>query len=134
SLKVQPVCHGRRALPTRPIKLVTGFAHGTIARNPCRPESPALTVTLCLESLMRPSLFILSASLLTLTLAGCANTPQARPDGAKVCPTPRPQACTREYQPVIGFDASGKRLGSYGNHCTACGDNQVIYTLPESRD
>lgn len=64
-------------------------------------------------------------------LAGCADGPVTPPAGAQTCPTPRPTLCTREYRPVIGYDAAGHRTGQYGNHCAACGDEAVIYTLPK---
>jgi len=82
---------------------------------------------------MRPAFTSLLAGLSILTVlsaAGCTSDPQRLPDGAQTCPTPRPQMCTRDYRPVTGFDIDGNRLGSYGNHCTACGDARVIYTLP----
>lgn len=85
---------------------------------------------------MRPALISLLAGLAVLagltalSVAGCTSDPRSLPDGAQTCPTPRPQMCTRDYRPVTGFDADGNRLGSYGNHCSACGDARVIYTLP----
>ena len=83
---------------------------------------------------MRRTPFLLLAGCAVLTLAGCADRPAAPPPGANTCPTPRPTMCTREYRPVIGYDAAGQRLGEYGNHCTACGDETVIYTLPKGRE
>lgn len=76
---------------------------------------------------VRTSLF---AGLAALALAGCTSQPVTPPDGATACPTQRSQMCTREYQPVTGFDADGQSLGEYGNRCTACADHSVIYTVP----
>lgn len=83
---------------------------------------------------MRLTLIPMLAGITVLTLAGCASQSKPPPAGAKTCPTPRAKMCTREYRPVIGFNADGQRLGSYGNHCSACGDEKVMYTLPQSRN
>ena len=49
----------------------------------------------------------------------------------RFCPEPRPQACTMEYRPAIGYDKNGKKVGQFGNACHACGQDGVYYTLPE---
>ncbi|MBN2459286.1 DUF333 domain-containing protein [Candidatus Woesearchaeota archaeon] len=49
------------------------------------------------------------------------------------CTEPRPEACTKEYMPVCGwFDSSIQCLAypcaqTYGNKCTACADEKVVY-------
>ena len=83
---------------------------------------------------MRRTPICLLAGFAALTLAGCADRPVTPPPGAQTCPTPRPTLCTREYRPVVGYDAAGHRVDEYGNHCTACGDEKVLYTLPKGHD
>ncbi|MBL7250963.1 hypothetical protein ACLD02_01970 [Alloalcanivorax sp. C16-2] len=62
---------------------------------------------------------------------GCAQQAVAPPADANLCPEPRPQACTMEYRPAIGYDKTGKQVGKFGNACHACGQDGVYYTLPE---
>lgn len=56
------------------------------------------------------------------------------------CKDPRPQACTKEYQPVCASKDTGVRCikspcpseedVSYGNACTACADPKVHGYVP----
>jgi len=43
----------------------------------------------------------------------------------QACQDPRPQICTADYRPVCGQSGSGPTQ-TYGNACSACGDNAVI--------
>lgn len=73
--------------------------------------------------------------LLLLTLAtGCAHQTAKLPDNARLCPESRPQMCTMEYRPVIGYDRAGEKVGKFGNACHACGQDGVHYTLPEGKE
>ncbi len=40
------------------------------------------------------------------------------------CATPKPNVCTREYQPVCGFESDGNHK-TFGNACEACANTQV---------
>lgn len=62
---------------------------------------------------------------------GCTQQAVAPPANANICPDPRPKACSMEYNPAIGYDKTGKRVGKFGNACNACGQDGVYYTLPE---
>ncbi|MFP1681989.1 hypothetical protein ACLD0W_05720 [Alloalcanivorax sp. C16-1] len=67
--------------------------------------------------------------------SGCAQQPAAQlPEEARVCPDSRPQMCTMEYRPVIGYDRTGEPVGKFGNACHACGQENVHYTLPEGKE
>lgn len=41
------------------------------------------------------------------------------------CPDVRPEVCTMEYDPVLGFKANGESM-EYGNKCSACSDAEVV--------
>lgn len=87
----------------------------------------------------------LSASLLVASvLAACAQTsaPVAAkpPPAMSVCTEPRPEMCTRQYQPVCAQKDTGVRCvttpcpstewKTYGNGCDACSDAKVIGHVP----
>ncbi len=41
------------------------------------------------------------------------------------CQAPRPQMCTRQYDPVCGIAADGVRK-TQGNACSACSDAAIV--------
>lgn len=41
------------------------------------------------------------------------------------CPDVRPELCTMEYDPALGFKANGESE-EYGNKCSACSDPEVV--------
>lgn len=45
------------------------------------------------------------------------------------CPEQRPQMCTMEYMPVIGWQEDGATQ-EYANKCGACADGAVVGYLP----
>lgn len=45
------------------------------------------------------------------------------------CTDPRPQMCTRQYDPVCGQRSAGEPK-TYGNACTACSDASVVGHRP----
>jgi hypothetical protein len=47
------------------------------------------------------------------------------PAGMVYCPEVRPEICTMEYDPVLGFKANGESA-EYSNKCTACSDTEVV--------
>ena len=61
---------------------------------------------------------ILSAGLVT----GCAQKQAS--DNLELCEDPRPQICTREYNPVCATLNDGSRK-TYATGCTACSDQAV---------
>jgi len=75
------------------------------------------------------SLFLL---LLSLSAASCTTTSEQRNDindpGALdliICEQPRPQICTREYNPVCGtLEDGGTVTGSTA--CTSCSDPKIV--------
>ena len=77
-----------------------------------------------------------TAMILGLMVAGCtqpdANSEQKEPPrdpSRTVCTDPRPQICTREYNPVCARLTNGKDK-TYATGCTACSDIKVVsYTL-----
>ena len=69
----------------------------------------------------------LALPLALLVLAACQEKDNASkpPDwAARLCQSPRPQICTREYRPVCGYRLDGT-VRTYGNPCDACADRQV---------
>lgn len=92
---------------------------------------------------MRPSIFILFASLL---ISACQDrheqdaptetiNPQEESQSLNQCPENRPDVCTQIYQPVCGLVDTGIRcittpcpsaeFKTFGNACTACSDTNV---------
>ena len=77
---------------------------------------------------------LLAAALLTAAV-GCGERPQSVADYSE-CQDPRPQMCTREYQPVCALVDTGIRCvtepcpsqsrKTYGNACDACADAAVM--------
>ncbi len=61
-------------------------------------------------------------------------------DGATTCTEPRPEMCTKDYRPVCATVDTGIRCitapcpsteqRTYGNACSACGDEKVISHVP----
>jgi hypothetical protein len=45
------------------------------------------------------------------------------------CSDPRPEMCTRQYDPVCGLRRDGSTR-TYGNACTACSDAEVVSHRP----
>lgn len=59
-------------------------------------------------------------------LLGCTSAPDDRPDPTwSSCPEPRPEICTREYDPVCARHSDG-RWQTHSTGCTACSDADVI--------
>lgn len=70
---------------------------------------------------------------LALLLTGCASEPTVPlglPGDTQVCPEEKPEACTMEHRPVVGYDDQGGVLGEYGNACSGCAQEGVSYTSP----
>jgi hypothetical protein len=76
---------------------------------------------------------MLSLLSLSLLIAGCATTSEEEnkinnEPGALdliLCEEPRPQICTREYDPVCATLQDGStKTGSTG--CTSCSDHEVV--------
>ncbi len=73
-----------------------------------------------------------SLACLSLLLVACATTSEEKNDinepGALdliLCEEPRPQVCTREYNPVCATLKNGSlKTGSTG--CTSCSDPEVV--------
>ena len=67
-----------------------------------------------------------------LMIAGCtqpdADNVQKAPNRT-LCTDPRPQICTREYNPVCATRTDGSSQ-SYATGCTACADTKVISYVP----
>ena len=71
-----------------------------------------------------------------LTIYGCAakeskEAPAERPYRTKIqiCPEPRPEMCTQQYEPVCGqFSRGGSK--TYSNWCSACSDKTVESYAP----
>jgi hypothetical protein len=71
-----------------------------------------------------------------LLMSGCSATKTIKPDEAKsvntkitICPEPRPEFCTQQYDPVCGQLSQGGSQ-TYPNWCTACSDKSVESYLP----
>ena len=67
-------------------------------------------------------------------LSGCMQTTAATEsvtagDQMRRCQEPRPQICTREYDPVCAVREDGSRE-SYATGCTACADSRVTAYIP----
>ncbi len=45
------------------------------------------------------------------------------------CPSPRPQMCTRQYDPVCGVSSAGLR-STQGNACSACSNTAIVAYAP----
>ena len=74
--------------------------------------------------------------LLTLALA-CASKETPPPDAVEleICPSPRPEMCTREYRPACGHRCADPPCArafrrTYGNACDACTDPAVNAVEP----
>ncbi len=76
-----------------------------------------------------------AALILPALLGACASMPgiQSMPDDAKACPKQKPDACTMEYDPVIGYTADGEDQGVFSNHCSACREEHIEYTVPKDK-
>lgn len=64
---------------------------------------------------------------------GCA-AHSPLPDTARPCPDTRPEACTMEYRPVIGYGAEGASRGEFRNACVACSEPGVAYTVSKNAE
>ena len=77
--------------------------------------------------------------LLPALLFGCSQTdnPPAEDSvpapgdipGLSLCAEPRPEICTQQYAPVCGVHRDGTRK-TYSNSCMACGDPEIVGSLP----
>ncbi len=70
---------------------------------------------------------ILIVALVSLSQLSCAtnHNHDAMDYGELVsCTSPKPEACTREYKPVCGFEADGNHR-TFSNACTACASPEV---------
>lgn len=81
--------------------------------------------------LIRLPLFFIGLAI--LAIGGCASQ-QPLPEGASACPSEPPSMCTLDYRPVQGFSADGIRIDEFSNHCRACTQEGVVYTLPNDRN
>ena len=66
---------------------------------------------------------------LSLVLGGSGCSQQAlTPQAQVICPTERPQMCTRIYQPVCALvdTAAGPLWETRASDCTACADSEVV--------
>lgn len=63
----------------------------------------------------------LCTAVVTLLLTACAGQPGG---DITVCPEPRPQVCTMEYDPACGVLIKGGRK-QYSSPCNACADDAV---------
>lgn len=68
-------------------------------------------------------------------LVSCASAPtEDRPiepgeTDVIICQEPRPQICTREYNPVCA-NLSGGDTRTYATGCTSCSDSTVVSYMP----
>ena len=60
----------------------------------------------------------------TLYFTGC-DTNKDNEALDTMCSDPRPEVCTREYDPVCGYWLDGT-FKTYSNGCTACTDKEII--------
>lgn len=51
------------------------------------------------------------------------------PENLVLCPSVRPEICTMEYMPVLGWLEDGSTQ-EYANKCGACADGAVVGYLP----
>jgi hypothetical protein len=71
-----------------------------------------------------------------LAMSGCAakettKSSETKPDNPnkQICPEPRPEMCTQQYDPVCGqFSRGGNQ--TYSNGCSACSDKAVESYVP----
>lgn len=78
--------------------------------------------------------YLLKMIALTALFAGCTMSPAEPVQGQgaeppqdtayQSCPERRPEICTQEYRPVCGL-TDDQLQHTYGNACTACGDEKV---------
>lgn len=81
---------------------------------------------------MRHAVAVLPAGLLLLVVTGCVAAPAPQEDVEAstpvftVCPSPRPEMCTREYRPVCArLAGEPERWVTRSNGCVACSDPAV---------
>ena len=73
---------------------------------------------------------------LALIVAGCTykydtDYPMGLPAGTESCPEDPPKMCTQDYRPVFGYGEEGGIQGEFGNACSACAQDGVMYTSPK---
>lgn len=68
---------------------------------------------------------------LSAGLGACASQPSS--EHRQPCPEQKPDACTMEYDPVIGYSAEGEDQGVFSNHCSACREEPIEYTVPKDK-
>lgn len=73
---------------------------------------------------------------LALMFAGCTykydtDYPMGLPDTTESCPEDPPKMCTQDYRPVFGYGEDGGIQGEFGNACSACAQDGVMYTSPK---
>lgn len=66
--------------------------------------------------------------LIATALSACASQPESK--HRQPCPEQQPEACTMDYAPVIGFSEDSEDQGVFSNHCSACREDEVDYTVP----
>jgi hypothetical protein len=87
--------------------------------------------------MMNPARTHIALLALTIMAASCAMSPEAQDCGPQerdikpgeldiiICQNPRPQVCTREYDPVCATLSDGSKK-TYATGCTSCSDEEVI--------
>jgi hypothetical protein len=68
---------------------------------------------------------------LSALVGACASQPSA--EHRRACPDQKPDACTMNYDPVIGYSSDGEDQGVFSNHCRACREKPVDYTVPKDK-
>ena len=73
---------------------------------------------------------------LALMLAACTHKydtdyPMGLPEDTESCPEDPPEMCTQDYRPVFGYGEDGGIKGEFGNACSACAQDEVVYTSPK---